>query len=393
MVRRIAFFSLVIVVVLAGMIGVSPEAQSSVGSTSQKGSLLIFPDIYTGGSWETIVMIGNDSSSSVTVKCYWMDDAQSPSDFEFQLTPNQPVWFRATTGQGSIDVAPLGQDMEGELRCWAVDISTDPESLRPFNSLYGSVMQLYFDSVFPSAFEYKAWAFGLRGAPANPSGPLVLAGTANNYDACPAYLVYNFFADGGSALDTARFGRSYLALTPCQQDLRQDRGPICTKAKFDVWNENENKFTGAYECLKCWVESQLELIGQEKWLWTDVPGSKVAGFGGEKFSRAVLHTDAGRFRVTPSTFPACTGVFVQYDLDGTSIVDYCAAAKDQYLTPLLGVMITEVSLGAPPPQNPNAYIGDTGSSGGAWQKPTNPGFAFPSILWDAGAGAATAAKR
>ncbi len=84
----------------------------------------------------------------------------------------------------------------------------------------------------------------------------------------------------------ATFVNTDLTLVPCIQDLRQDRVPTCTKAKFDIWNENETKYTGAYQCLKCWFEGYLGDIG-----------SYTIGYGGEKFWYKNLHTTAGRFRV------------------------------------------------------------------------------------------------
>jgi hypothetical protein len=374
--------SLAMVVILVGMVGVSAEAQQNVASVSKKGSLLVFPSIYTGNGedWDTIVTIGNDGGSAVSVKCYWMDFDQNTWDFEFRITPNQPVWFSAKTGLGSIDVSQFGAQTSGELKCWAVDPTTDPESVKQFNQLYGSALQIKFST--GSAFEYNAWAFALRGIPANPSGPLTLNG-ATDYDACPAYLVYDFFAYGANVPSMA-FGPSFLVLTPCQQDLRQDRSPICTKAKYDIWNENESKFTGAYQCLKCWAEELLVGTGQFIWSGCDLPDCKTTGVGGEKFIKSVLHTNLGRFRVTPSTFSACSGVFAQYDSDGETVVDRCAAAKDQYLTPFVGLMFTAVGI-----DSQEAWIATTGAGAGAWTAPK----AIPQILWDAGAGPGLSGKR
>jgi hypothetical protein len=40
-----------------------------------------------------------------------------------------------------------------------------------------------------------------------------------------------------------------LSVVSCNQDLRQDFVLHLTKAQFTVWNENENSFTGSYECI------------------------------------------------------------------------------------------------------------------------------------------------
>ncbi len=86
-----------------------------------------------------------------------------------------------------------------------------------------------------------------------------------------------------------------LTLVPCKQDLRQDRSPTCTKAKFDIWNSNETKFTGAYQCIKCWYEGVLDGI------------KAPSGFGGEKFTFHSLHTYAARFRVQGIASSVCQG--------------------------------------------------------------------------------------
>jgi hypothetical protein len=389
MVRRGRFVSLVLVILLACMSGVSSVAQENVTSTSKKGSLLVFPFIHTGNgqAFDTIVSIANDGSSPVTVKCYWMDSDQNPSDFEFSLTPYQPAWFSAKTGLGSKGVAEFGGGLSGDLKCWAIDTTTDQESVKRDNHLYGSAMLINTDENGTEAFEYDAWAFALRTDISSPnpySGPLNLNGTTD-YDACPGYLVYNFFSYYANVPQPFGTGRSWLILSPCQQDLRQDRSPICTKAKFDVWNENETKFTGAYGCVKCWFEDVLQALDYYTWYGCDLPHCKAMGAGGGNFFRYTLHTDLGRLRVTPSTFQACSGVFAQFDQDNATIIDVCPKAN-QYQTPFVGTLITEMFVGA---DEVHQLLSSTGVGGGVWVAPKT----IPQILWDAGAGAATAPKR
>jgi hypothetical protein len=380
--RKFLLVSLSFVLLLGGMAGVASAAQQNVASVSQKGSLLVFPVVLTQSTigTDTIITIGNDGASPVTVKCYWMNTDQEVSDFEFQLTANQPVWFSALTGEGSIAVSQFGDNETGELKCWAIDTSSDPESLRQYNHLYGSA--LFLDATgFPNplAFEYNAWAFRLLSNISSPnpySGPLILDG-ASNYDACPAYLTYDFFS-AGSLYNNVGYAYSFLALSPCHQDLRQDRTPICAKAKYDIWNESEVKFTGAYSCIKCYFEEALQGVGQYEWQGCDLPTCKNTGFGGEKFFREVLHTDLGRFRVTPSTFSACQGVFAGYGQDGKTVVDACPPGN-QYQTPFIGMRLTQV---VNVPTIDYSYGVSTGSTAGAWVAPKP----IPSILWDAGAG-------
>jgi len=322
MVRRAAFFALAAVLVLS-MVTMASAAQN-VANTSQKGSLLIFPKIIVQGEFDnhgisapgsslgqgeefvdTYITIGNDYFREVWLKCYWMDAEQQVEDFIFRLTPNQPIIFAASTGEGSgVTLPPFGAT-KGELKCWAVEDASGT-NLISFNHLYGSAIIMQENA----GVVYNAWSFTARGNVAagtviGPAGNLVLSGGGlGTYDACPTYLVTNFFpAAPEGVVDPIN---PDLTLVPCKQDLRQDRIPTCTKAKFDVWNANETKYTGAYQCLKCWYEGFLNEIGSAK-----------PGFGADKFTYNTLHTEIARFRVqgVPSTvckfgvaggpFPTC----------------------------------------------------------------------------------------
>jgi len=300
MVKKATFFALAVVLVL-GMVTMASAAQN-VANTSQKGSLLIFPKILVqgilidGGSAslkspgqslgqnpgfvDTYITIGNDYFQDVWVKCYWVDEYQNIEDFMFRLTPNQPIFFSAAAGYGWPDVTvPPFYPGKGELKCWAVNAAGDQQI--SWNHLYGNAVLVSEEEVVV----YNAWSFTARGValgnPVGEGGKILLTGAAGGYDACPQYLVTNFFPaypDDGANPD--------LTLAPCKQDLRQDRTPTCTKAQFNVWNANEVKFTGAYQCLKCWYEGFLDEIG-----------SDGVSFGGDKFTWNTLHTEIARLTV------------------------------------------------------------------------------------------------
>jgi hypothetical protein len=390
MFKKSVVLSVAVALILLGLY-VAPSSAQDVASTSKRGSLLIFPKIETGPDVDTIIMIGNDASQAVTLKCYWMDWSQAAWDFEIELTPYQPVWFSAKTGYGTFwgGISQFGWPNAGELKCWAITIPDQPagalERLRQFNYLYGNALIL--DTATPRAFEYNAWAFYLHTDPGD-LGSINLDLDGNEYDACPAYLVYNFFSVGGSA-DGATFGLSTLSLSPCQQDLRQDKSPVCGKARYDIWNENEIKFTNTYQCVKCWFEGVLSETGNHYWespfgkLLSDVPKPKKSGVGGSKFTYDVLHTDLGRFRVTPDTWPACKGVFAKLGQDGKTVVDVCEPAANQYKTPFLGVRLTDVYINAFfPEDDPDGWAGTTGTGAGAFTGPTQTGGFAPYIRWD-----------
>ncbi len=49
-----------------------------------------------------------------------------------------------------------------------------------------------------------------------------------------------------------------LSLLPILQDLRQNNiGPVHTKASFDIWNQNEDFFSGTDRCIVCWDQFLL----------------------------------------------------------------------------------------------------------------------------------------
>jgi hypothetical protein len=357
------FFSLAILLVF-GMVSMASAAQN-VANTTQKGSLLIFPKIVVNdafidgvgatprlggqlgqqepGYLDTWITIGNDYFQEVWVKCYWVDEAQNVEDFMFRLTPNQPIEFSAAMGTNygmpEVTVPPFGAN-KGELKCWAVNAAGDQQI--SWNHLYGNAL-IVSEGVGANYgyVMYNAWSFTARGVTlgnaVGTGGDMKLSGLTGGYDACPLYLVTNFYpAYPGTtqeSIDTITYEFTYtnpdLTLVPCQQDLRQDRIPTCTKAKFDIWNANETKYTGAYQCLKCWYEGYLGLISKA-----------TGGFGGEKFTYPALKTDIARFRVQSANNAACRSFFPE-----------CNAANS-VLTPFLGLLLYAydfVNVDPPPP--------------------------------------------
>lgn len=386
MFKKTLIFSLIVTLMLVGLCTVASAAQN-VANTSQKGSLLIFPKIVVGNGWDTVVTISNDYFTEVWLKCYWVDRDQEIQDFQFRLTRYQPIWIRASDGLGGgstgdkeqnpIAVPPfLFDSPDGELKCWAVNYDNDPSGQISFNHLYGNAVLLNYERGL--AFQYNAWAFAARnvalGSAVGSPGTMVLSGSTTDptYDACPQYLLFNFLSGGSNiAADDTRayFSGPELALIPCSQDLRQDRLPTCTKAKFDIWNENEAKYTGAYQCLKCYFEDYLPNLGGTR----DPNSGKPTGFGGEKFLYTNLHTTLARFRTTGVASTVCRNIFTTPNTVYGPGVDKC---KSQVATPLIGVMFSGVKFGSPPqsPEDIQSLFGTTGSTAGTG--------AVTTILWD-----------
>jgi hypothetical protein len=354
MMRRMAFIALALAVVLGSMVSMASAAQN-VANTNQKGSLLIWPKIDISAGYRTYIAIGNDYYTEVWVKCYWVDFDQQIQDFMFRLTPNQPVWFDAYSGEGDVMTVPPFSGPVGELKCWAVNANGDSQIA--FNHLYGNA--IIFDGI-TTAFEYNAWSFTARGVnqgqPVGTGGNLQLTGANGGYDACPQYLVENFSPYDSGPPRT----EPYLALVPCKQDLRQDRTPTCTKAKFDVWNENETKYTGAYRCIKCWFEGALGDIGEY------ATGCGY-GFGSDKFTLDGLHTYIARFRVQGVASTVCVNKFRTPDTVYAPGKDRCTGG--QVNSPLLGVLWHEIQF-----SGPELIIGITPHTAGA----DGSGF----VLWD-----------
>lgn len=369
MVKKAVALLVMVLWLSAGLVTPGFAAQN-VANASQKGSLLIFPRIDTTSGThskrDTIIRISNDYPEDTRLKCSWIDRNQSVEGFEFLITSSQPVWFRASDGMGSgtydgdarvsypVQVSPFYENRVGELKCWAINAAGTHQVA--WNHLYGSAMII--DYAAHTAYEYNSLNFTVRpsgyrtGDSVSPQGDLLLSARAQEYDACPAYLLFNFFTydqsgqrppmglDGEAAEVT--IGRTSLTLVPCHQDLRQDRSPTCTKAKFDLWNENEVKFTGAYQCIKCWFEGYLNTLGT-------ADGPK-GGVGGNKFTWQGLHTTMGRLRVLGVASTVCRGVFTTTGDDGKA-VDPCwtnpsdTKYRGQVATPLLGLLVTEVTFG------------------------------------------------
>ena len=166
------------------------------------------------------------------------------------------VW----TGSQALEVPPF-DDTYGELKCWAVNAEGTRQI--SWNHLFGSAT--IFDYERGEAWEYSSWNFTARdvdrGVAVGTGGELLLSGVDGGYDACPQYVLGTFMADGSDFTDSSGnivdLSTTDLTLVPCKQDLRQDRTPTYTKAQFDIWNEDEVKFTGAYICFKCWLETTL----------------------------------------------------------------------------------------------------------------------------------------
>ncbi len=319
---------------LAGaVLGASNRAlgQSTIrqdrASVSQKGSLLIFPvveikwDVDESVTQDTILTLANDYPEDVYVQLYLVNgdppleavfdedtgeiiEPEHPgwnwADCQLLLTVNQPTYWSALTGLPAgcqpftalDDSVPMGRpDLEGPpgsrvlrgfLVAWAVDVRG--HEVR-WNHLSGGALTV--DYAGPTAWEYNAYAFQARSSEHGQEtdqlpGQLRLDGF--EYDVPYEKLFLNFYAVGAQFITGSRSLTAIdtdLTLMPVSVDLRQDSlGPITTKAKWDIWNMNETRFSGTQRCITCWDQTLMSDY--------EVPNN---------FLRQHLQTDVGKARI------------------------------------------------------------------------------------------------
>ena len=287
--------------------------------TTEKGaSILIFPKVRTNDTTDTIIQIANTGNSMVHARCFYVNASLTniitgapctiPSltcqpnwqetDFDIWLTKQQPTHWLASTGR-RVQVDNFGADgagfdpglvppmfpFEGELKCVEVSDSDEPVT---GNHLKGEATLKTISGVnIGDVSKYNA--IGIQGNPnAQPGNPLVLDG--NVYDACPAELIVNHSASGGSDPVASEFAISStvgteLTLVPCSEDFENQR-PTSSTVQFLVYNEFEERFS-ASTTVTCYLSTELTNI--------DSPTSPDRSV----FSAAVLGTDVASTLITP----------------------------------------------------------------------------------------------
>jgi len=247
----------------------SAFAAQNVANTSQKGSLQIWPLITIENGAETFIEISNDSSGTVKVECYYVNERKGRVDFDFFLTAKQTASWAVGSMEGDQVHPPVFPNngkwnpgspwatasvFRGELICFSTN--ADRSAQIAFNHLTGTATIV--QPADTSAFRYNAWSFVARGASGLPQADNVKQGTpgilkltgggAGTYDACPLYNIANFMPNGAT-LGGLTTNRNALTVVSCNQDLRQDFSLHLTKLQFTVWNSREQSYTGAYICV------------------------------------------------------------------------------------------------------------------------------------------------
>lgn len=325
-------------------------------NTSQKGSLLVFPKVqvrYNNSGHlakDTLIQISNDEPQAVNVQLYFIGEHCEKLDNLFELTQNEPAFWAASSGlpkgvspAGALGFTPdeLGNmTATGYVVAWAVDANNDPIV---WNDLTGDATIINYTR--KTAAQYKAYSFralsGVQGEVIGTpgSGEVQLDGV--EYDAPNDDLLLNFFASGAELVSAtsvpadpamnidAIFVDTHLTLIPAKFDFRQETDfPIVTKAKFQIYNQDEVGFSNLEYCIQKCISSVL--LSQAE----GVP----AGFINH-FLRENLQTDAGRAVIRGIESELCD-LLVDANNDGDveDILDTNDVAED---APLLGVAVRE----------------------------------------------------
>ena len=330
--------------VAIGLSAVIMASASAAGTTrvsaTQKGSLLIYPKIEL--RWnesgvlvqDTFFTITNDYPKEVNVQFYFVQGDEETSavfagdpgqlverahpgcnwvDCQVLLTPDQPAYMSAATGlpigcqpwPSALDPgdppgrpdpdSPGGRVLRGFVMAWAIDGMTGNEITH--NHLAGSTLIVNYGTT--SAWEVNAYAF--QRLCLDCPGDNVLK-ICDEYECGFEMLLLDFYASGSLALSGG--GRivqidTDLTLMPVSQDLRQDTcGPVITKAKFDIWNMNETRFSGTERCIKCWSQRLLSNYVRTA----------------NHFLRDNLQTDKGKARIDGIASSVCDPSGVNCDL-------------------------------------------------------------------------------
>jgi hypothetical protein len=323
--RTVKWNSFLSCLMALGMMTASARADVTV---EEGASILIFPKVIVAGPFDTVIQLTNISNDLVFATCFYVNaQLTNPNfpehpilnpplwletDFLIRLTRQQPTHWVVSEGRpvnpfdacmpdptdpGCIPIDGIGVDLNGlgidpgavppvppdfvgELKCIETDASGTPIG---GNHLKGEV------TIFSEDGEVSKYnAVGIKGTDlAGQTGRELLLNnpTGENigqYDACPAELILNHFAEGeedeseeaprpqeiipGDSVTTE------LTIVPCSEDLENQR-PASVILLFKIYNEFEAvlSFTTT---VTCWANFNLSDLGNV--FEASVLGSDVA---------------------------------------------------------------------------------------------------------------------
>jgi hypothetical protein len=301
----------VLLAVLAAFVG---QARADVTSDTP-GSIVIFPKVIADGTRDTLIQLTNTSNMGTSAHCWYFDATNNcqPNNFFVDLTPQQPIFWRASTGRftgetrcsgGSHQLCTQNSDcalgtcvatsgiflgnvpprinFQGELKCVQVDSSGVPVM---GNSLKGEALLETLGSGQVSEYNGIAVQAMANPAPTCNGGPFPgkactglsdccdatgACGACNvqlkldntTYNACPRDLIVTHYAENASDLYTGANVRSEITLVPCTEDIENDRPTSPTSppviANFRVVNEFENAALSGAIPFTCWLNLPLD---------------------------------------------------------------------------------------------------------------------------------------
>jgi hypothetical protein len=310
-------------------------------------SILVFPDVTTSESMETIVQISNLGTSSVTALCWYVSgegaeagytpaESEEVVDFDLWLTARQPTQWIASQGrpvdwadgcagdlrhQGECagagfdpgEIPALQPGFAGELLCVEADVAGHPLS---GNRLFGQATRIDLESGDVS--KYSALRFrgterqnGDRtlclGGPVSPSCP-----HGDEFDACAETWLLSHPAEQPGDTDPAVATR--LVIAACSLDLAAGEDELLT-VQFQITNEFEQTFS-ASTSIRRWAAVPLvdvnsiferERIGSE-FLQTRIRVSSGAPSGVLVLAETSRAAAAGGPLASVALLPARDGV-------------------------------------------------------------------------------------
>jgi hypothetical protein len=353
---------------LSGLCGFAALGMMAAGAhaavTTERGaSILTFPKVLASNGSDTIIQITNISNNMVHAFCFYVNAAPDffgrpqwqVTDFHIWLTKQQPTHWQVSTGRfvnptdscivngqivpsiscagAGIDpgaIPPVPDNFVGELKCIEVDVAGNPIG---GNHLKGEV------TIKTSGDVSKYNAIGIQGTDlAGETGnelllnqPLDVEDPIGQYDACPAVLLLNHFAEGvtdpvfyanlqGGTCSTATttpcnvnadcpVGQTCqngplvavtagqltelrsatltdLTLIPCTQDF-ENAVPESVTVQFEIFNEFEQRLSASIT-VDCWKNFYLFQV--------DSPNDPTRSV----FSFGTLGTVAAHTRITPN---------------------------------------------------------------------------------------------
>lgn len=245
---------------------------------------------------DTEIQISNVSDQQVNVLCFYVNanshcsnqpdtvcsiNADCPPggvcnenwieiDFEFSLTPHQPIAWRISDGLATLPldgaappnntgfIPPVNEDpFFGELKCIEVDENRAPVDR---NDLKGEVTIVSASIERIDARAYNA--VGIEAIANNGDNTLVLGGEEEpEYNGCPSVLILNHFFDDAVEPIDGQYVKTHLTLVPCSQNFQfQDDTLFDITVQFLVFNEFEQRFSASRK-LNCFEEFELCALG------------------------------------------------------------------------------------------------------------------------------------